>query len=89
MEHGGEVITDTAETVTNCVVPVLSKYRTRTSHRKFIICAKNIYFRKKLQKCLLGSAVYDLHDCLNSMFLGGILLELSFNQFLWALCVAV
>ena len=45
---------------------------------------KTILFRK-----LKMSAVCALHDCLNPIFLGGVVPELLFNQFLWVLYIAI
>ena len=39
--------------------------------------------------CLLESAVCALYDCLNAVFVDGVLYELLFNQFLRDLCITM
>ena len=70
------------------VTLVLSSSEPALRYSKYIIFAKTI-IDKKLKTCSLESAVCALEDCLNPIFLSGVLHVLLFNKFLRVLCITM
>ena len=81
---GCRMVTVVPQVATSRVPPLLPSSEPSRRYTKLFICARDTH----LKMFLLESAICAPNDCLNSIFLGGLLPEL-FNQFLWVLCIAM
>ena len=86
MTHRSGVVTILPEVTTNRVVPMLSSSLSARLHcNLFIFTTKNPHTTLKI--CQLESAVCAHHSCPNPLFLGDVLIELLFYQFLQVRCI--
>ena len=59
------------------------------ANKNVIIYARKTIFYTNFKMFLSKSAVCVLHKCLNPIFLGGVFIELTINQFFWILCITM